>query len=442
MMNANVRYFIQSPPVPQDFVDLTSLIRDVPLSFREPPSPVQGVVDVEWDTSGMTRFATESDVGIRIPDLFDQGGIFMFGPTATAHSSHRSRYRRYVVGARFNLDNNGDTLNNAARMAWDQGAVSSVSLLLPNTPSIRSSYAPGLEASIAHRLGLTSGQITIIYYQFYKTNPIGALLAVSASYFAAVQDYRVRPAPASTNLAGPSRPAQAVVVGAMLRDSARLVAHRPHPMSTLPTTNHGYDSRFANFVLPRKPSDIPNTDLPLVASASAEVSTQSTTDVGWYTSEGVKMTDDSDLRILNLGHEGALFIWGTDHPDGSRWIVGAKFSFSNDFTLLRAARMTYALGLISRVTIMLPESPDTISRYQLELSGALRTILHIQPDNEITVSYYQPITGYAQSITARLSSFELESAWYPATVHPLYDAGPDQARASSPNSRLTVSDHA
>ena len=395
--------------------------------LRESVAPRPGTIDVGWAEGDNVKLAKGLDTSIRIAALYGQGGMFISGKDVGSGSVEVPRVDRYVVAARFDLDDSS-SLNRALNMACglSRGTPAKVTLILPDTPSIRESYGPQLEDRI-RSLAVSTNDVSTIYDKAIIPNR--AADVVRKTWTATVDKFRGGQILESTaNQVNPSESAESGEM--VLQGSARLIMLRnPRPQPAPPPTTRGHESHAPSFTVPHWPSDMP-ANIPLVMSLPdlAELHTQRTTYIGRYTPEGVKMTDDSDLCILNVAGQGALFVWGVYHIGGTRWILGAKFSLSDGSALERAARMTHALGLVLRVEVVLPTSQDTNSRYAPELIEALQSTTYIPFNGRIIVSYYElnaptGISETACSFTANLKDYKLETNIYPATVNIMHAPG-------------------
>ena len=429
-------YRLQLPNVPPSFPKPLPPDDGLLQRLEQPLEPLANTLDVGWYPDDNLRFSDSRD--IRIPKLLDHGALFLYGPRRVT----AQRYRRYVLGLRFSLDDR-EGIENSITVAMGQGRFTQAVLVLPDMPEIRNSYGPQLARNMQQYLILPDNQVFVSYHTYETITPEQGTVILD-TYTARLADYTLHRD--ETTILGPlidpGKESEGSVEDA--EHSALLAAiqdieqspvdlnpddpsgselpeapgQEPPLESSIPLPSAAQAPLLSNAPLPDPPSDLPSSiPLTLSSAESGSQASEGSQDIGQWQKEGLETIENEALCISNLVIEGALFIYGKRRDSDNRYLTGAKFRLGPSTTLRLAISMPLLLGPVNKIQIMLPFTPDTILRYRTGLENFIMTVLGNVPSVQTEFYVYGDQNAqnpaFAHSYTANMNNFEIEARTYP-----------------------------
>ena len=399
--------------IPQD-VDFQQRLRELP----EPSIDSANLIDVGWSPENNVRLGNSCNV--RVANLFDQGALFIFGPNART-STQTPRYRRYVVGARFAL-NDAETVNRSIMQALSEGLITSAAIVLPDTPEIQASYGRELMHRIQERLALRDDQISLSYSTYDRIVPERPQIPVE-SVTASWESYTIRHK--WTSIRGPDSglfptsptPIPEQEAQSSSRHSALIAAIEDIEQMDI-DPNLEVDDTDGQVQFPQPPLDVPSLIPPIIPSSGPESQIPRDTDaVGRLTNEDVKRSEGRNIGVFDLINEGALFIYGRRSDNNRRYITGAKFSLEQSIAFDMAIQQSSLHeASVDRIRLVLPNTLDAISRYYTELTEYILSIMKDRPTIETEYYSFNEQNAHnpslACSYTANFNDYTLQSRWY------------------------------
>ena len=420
--------------MPRDFPRAKSESNSLVNVLTATPNYAHGIIDVGWDESSNVQMSTGNDFTLRIPKLYDQGALFLIGPNAR-RARILKREMRYVTAARFGLGD-ANTIHRAAIKAMgDYSRPKKVIVMLPDTPSIRSTYGPRLESILGEYFGLPTRQRKI----FVEYHPYEAIEPTTQAIFlrsrtASVGDYSLgtdlelvtstSSIPLRLSLSGSqSNETQGM---ALLTNAGNIESENINRQIANTSSDPwlGDHQHYAEHLLeilqqPRTCSiteNPPEVPQPSVEGSHGPVFQNATRDVevmGQVAQNEVKVTHDTDLRIVDLSNHGAFFIYCGSYSAGYRYIIGVKFTLDVTLaeTLDAAAQLILVPGSVQKVKVMLPGSHESTTEWRPIFMAQLFGVMDIP---SLDLIYYDippapfPELPFTASFTANLNDFELE----------------------------------
>ena len=432
------------------------------------------MTDVGWASGKAVVIAMAHEAVVRIPKLFNTGAIFVYGPNSNLHAS--GQRRRYVVGARFGLQDFGN-IDNAANLILQHnlGTPRRVTLMLPDSRVLLgSTYKASLEEEIRARFALGSQTAKLSIETFLNPRiSLGQPSIVLESYSTSVGTYREHYTRSRLQLPSSSSDEAVGAAPAMHRLEHEIAheSHYRHPANHLELGNNtglGPDATAAAMNdlvagLPQPPqhqSDmteqelddfIANLDIPEMLAGEAggtfpayhdvlppptvtsvqgnpgSTETPSVIQIGPGWEDEVKMTQDVDLRIMNLVSRTALLMWCRD-AQGLVSLFGAKLQYydGNSFqtyssTLTTLVNLVRPYGPIFKLIVILPGHHVPGTDNGASLLYFLHRSVKIRNINIFNVEDFDMPATNANldfDIQASIHNQNLKSVWYRVAFDP------------------------
>ena len=396
-------YELTLPPLPEDFSGSrpqSDAPRKQLQSWFFPGVQEEDLVDVGWPTRNIVnvaqsiideniRISTTLSGSVRVQELLNEGALFIVGSNLRFTRATDHWTKRFVVGVRFELSGNGARqIQRAALSAVGYAFPRAATLILPDVPGIRTTYGPKLAEDLSELLMLATNRgsmVTQMYYPYMAASPDRAWLTAD-SYTISVDDYSIRKS----------------LTWSQWTSHPENWNQNPQQLAQDDTADQAAQQDPTGLSLGAL-SDLTQPSLGRTGGQD-DPSSQDTNpilDIGPEAVDAWHVAVNSNLRILNLSGQCALFVYAEGL---SKFIVGVKFSFRELIPSTLNEAMEYAARThrLQQAQLVLPGLHDSFSLDQDMLATFMAQFIDL---DLVHIAYYEQM-GWC--LTANPHNFDLD----------------------------------